>query len=87
MISSFIHPTHGPLTVHERTGRSRRCVKADGTEVTLSSKEINKHAVQVVQSPDGLITSVRVQLAAMPDDVERLRVAKEIWHAADEYLK
>jgi hypothetical protein len=83
------HPKHGPLTVHERIGRSRRCVKQDGTEVVISSKELNKltGGVETVQTPDGLITSVRVQLAAMPDTSERVRVAREIWALADTYLQ
>lgn len=72
MISSFNHPTHGPLTVHEKIGRSHRCQKENRPE--------RDPAVSIVEA-------VRVTLEAMPDTVDRVRVAKEIWHLADRYLQ
>jgi hypothetical protein len=91
MISSFTHPTHGPLTVHERIGRSRRCTKPDGTSLTLSSKEINKltnQAVQsVLQSPDAFLASAGLYLAGMDDTSERVRVARTLWQLAEGYLQ
>lgn len=83
MITSFTHPTHGPLTIHERIGRSRRCVKQDGTEVVISSKEINKLGGS---TPD-LVAVVTAGLAGMADSPERVRVAREIWSLADTYLQ
>lgn len=87
MIQSFTHPTHGPLTVHERIGRSRRCQKADGTSVTISSKEINKLSVAGGMPALDIVGTVRDHLFNMEDTVERVRVAKEIWHLADGYLQ
>lgn len=91
MITTFTHPTHGPLTVHERIGRSRRCTKEDGTSLTISSKEINKltteAVVSVLASPDSFLASAGLYLAGMDDTSERVRVARELWKLAEGYLQ
>ena len=95
MISSFTHPTHGPLTVHERIGRSRRCQKEDGTSVTISVREINKlverkehqDAWPSSTPPEDLLSGLTDYLNGIDSEVERVRVAKDIWRLAEGYLQ
>ena len=85
------HPTHGPLTIGDKLPGTRTytCTREDGTEVRLSSREINKHTRSVPERDPlvSIVEAVRVTLAAMPDTVDRVRVAKEIWHLADQYVE
>lgn len=84
------HPTHGPLTIGQKLPGTRTyvCTTAEGTEVRLSSREINKHTRAPERDPAvSIIEAVRVTLAAMPDTVDRVRIAKEIWHLADQYVE
>lgn len=82
------HPEHGKLTVGARTGRSRVCTKADGTEVTLSSKLINKLSKPAMGpiAPEDFVESVKLYLESMGDTPQRLHTAKDVWLLCDTYL-
>ena len=85
------HPTHGPLTIGEKLPGTRTyvCRTESGEEVRLSSRAINEltRADPRKDPAVSIVEAVRVTLAAMSDTVDRVRVAKEIWHLADQYVE
>lgn len=87
------HPTHGPLTIGEKLPGTRTyvCRTESGEEVRLSSRAINQlskpAAPALSLDTANLAEAVRAALAAMPDSLERVQVAKEIWHLADQYVE
>lgn len=86
------HPEYGLLTIHERTGRSRRCTDSEGRSYTLSSKVLNKLCGQasavlgsIPVAPEEFVHSVKLYLDGLSGP-EQDRTAREVWALADTYL-
>ena len=85
------HPSYGPLTIgdHLPGGRSRECVKEDGTKVVLSSKALNKLARLALGNtpvaPEEFVLSVKLYLDQLTGPVQD-RTARDVWAVADGYL-
>jgi len=86
------HPDYGPLTVgdHVPGGRSRECIKEDGSKVILSSKAINAlermTREQAPIAPEDFVASVALYLRGLNGTVKDA-TTRNVWEICDRILE